>query len=628
MWQQLISSLTLIAIVLIIYHHLGYPLLLRWLSKKTSSVKPQTVKPQAISRAFQDSASDADLPRIAIMVPAYNEAAWIAEKIRNLAALDYPGSKLSIVIACDGCQDETAALARQTADEMACRHLNITVMEFAENRGKVATMNEVIPLLACDLVALSDVSAIISCDALLQAAASFADPAVGVLNSHYQIYQPGTGGEETYWQYQGRLKTQEAALGATLGAHGAFYLFRRELFEPLPADTINDDFVLPMRIVAKGYRAAHENQIIALELEASSVAMDFKRRQRIGAGNLQQVVLLKQLLSPRYRGVAFLFTSGKVLRVLSGYLMVFALVGSLLLAGESSVFLCLALIQSFLYLIAVTTLIFPAAPTGKLGHTLAYLVSGHAASLIGSLRYALGLEKGRWQRVTALSASDRRPFIIHSNQRRSSTMNPITAKTKRVMDIIIAGLGLALTLPVFPVIALAIKLDSPGPVFFQQRRIGQMLPEQTRIFNILKFRTMVVNAESVTGAVFASKADPRITRVGSFLRKTRLDELPQLINVLRGDMSIVGPRPERPEFYQQLESAIPFFTERTYGILPGITGLAQINQGYDTSIEDVRSKVAFDHSYALILGSFWPWFRTDLMIMGKTFGIMLSRRGQ
>ncbi|KDM93396.1 hypothetical protein EA58_00570 [Photobacterium galatheae] len=622
------SFLTLSAIVFIIYHHLGYPLLLRWLSKNASSVKPQVIKPQAVSREYQDSASDADLPSIAILVPAYNEAAWIAEKIRNLAALDYPGNKLSIVIACDGCQDETAALARQAADELACRHLNMTVMEFAENRGKVATINEVIPLLECDLVALSDVSAIISCDALLQAAACFADPTVGVLNSHYQIYQPGTDGEATYWRYQGRLKAQEAALGATLGAHGAFYLFRHALFEPLPTDTINDDFVLPMRIVAQGYRAAHEDQIIALELEASSAAMDFRRRQRIGAGNLQQVVRLKQLLSPRYRGVAFLFTSGKVLRVLSGYLMVFALAGSLLLAGESSVFLCLAILQSVLYLIAIITLIFPAVPTGKPGHTLAYLVSGHAASLIGSLKYALGLEKARWQRVTALSTSDRRPFVIYANQHRSSTMSPITAKTKRTMDIVIAGLGLALTLPVFPIIALATKLDSPGPVFFQQRRIGQMLPEQTRIFDILKFRTMVANAESVTGAILASKADPRITRVGAFLRKTRLDELPQLINVLRGDMSIVGPRPERPEFYQQLESAIPFFTERTYGILPGITGLAQINQGYDTSIEDVRSKVAFDHSYALVLGSFWPWFRTDLMIMFKTFGIMLGRKGQ
>jgi lipopolysaccharide/colanic/teichoic acid biosynthesis glycosyltransferase len=200
--------------------------------------------------------------------------------------------------------------------------------------------------------------------------------------------------------------------------------------------------------------------------------------------------------------------------------------------------------------------------------------------------------------------------------------------TKRSFDLVIACLALLVVSPLIPVIALAIKVTSPGPVFYKQLRVGKYTPQLATLFEIIKFRTMYQDAESRSGAVWATSNDPRITPVGLFLRKTRLDEIPQLINVLKGDMSIVGPRPERPGFYQKLEDAIPYFADRTYGVLPGITGLAQVNQGYDTSIEDVRRKVAFDHSYALSMSSFKGWFTTDLDIMRKTLVVMIDGRGQ
>ena len=175
-------------------------------------------------------------------------------------------------------------------------------------------------------------------------------------------------------------------------------------------------------------------------------------------------------------------------------------------------------------------------------------------------------------------------------------IDPATARSKRAFDLFFSILGLLITLPLFPLIALAIRLESPGPIFFKQLRIGKSFPDRVLLFEMIKFRTMVQDAEKGTGATWAKKQDARITRVGNFLRKTRLDELPQFINVIRGDMSIIGPRPERPGFYHKLEAAIPFFAERTYGVPPGITGLAQVNQGYDTCIEDVRSKVGFDHT--------------------------------
>lgn len=199
---------------------------------------------------------------------------------------------------------------------------------------------------------------------------------------------------------------------------------------------------------------------------------------------------------------------------------------------------------------------------------------------------------------------------------------------KRVVDLTIS---LLLIIPIsilFPIIALAIKLDSHGPVFFSQMRIGLCTKKKTNIFYMIKFRTMVVDAEKATGAVWAAKNDSRITRVGYFLRKTRLDELPQLINVIRGDMSLVGPRPERPGFYSRLENEIPYFVERTYGILPGITGLAQVNQSYDTCIEDVRSKLGFDLSYSLALQDTQSWMKMDTNILLKTFVVMIMGRGQ
>ncbi|MGR5211266.1 sugar transferase [Vibrio rotiferianus] len=200
--------------------------------------------------------------------------------------------------------------------------------------------------------------------------------------------------------------------------------------------------------------------------------------------------------------------------------------------------------------------------------------------------------------------------------------------SKRIFDVVISLVILLITLPLFPVIALVIMSSSRGPIIYRQLRVGRSTPEQMDLFYIMKFRTMYVDAEQRSGAVWASKNDPRITPVGRILRKTRLDEIPQLFNVLKGDMSLIGPRPERPDFYKKLEDEIPFFVERTYGVLPGITGLAQVNQGYDSCIEDVRKKVAFDHSYALSLDSYKGWITTDLSIMTRTLVVMIDGRGQ
>jgi len=204
----------------------------------------------------------------------------------------------------------------------------------------------------------------------------------------------------------------------------------------------------------------------------------------------------------------------------------------------------------------------------------------------------------------------------------------MTRYLKRVFDLLGSIFGLVLISPIVPIIMLAIKLDSKGPILFTQERIGLALPMYVKIFRVIKFRTMYVDAETNGAPQWAKVNDPRITKVGLFLRKTRMDELPQLINVLKGEMSLVGPRPERPGFYNKLENEIPFYVERTYGVTPGITGLAQVNQGYDVTIEDVRSKLAYDHAYALSLSDPLSWLKFESIILFKTLSVVLCGRGQ
>jgi lipopolysaccharide/colanic/teichoic acid biosynthesis glycosyltransferase len=163
---------------------------------------------------------------------------------------------------------------------------------------------------------------------------------------------------------------------------------------------------------------------------------------------------------------------------------------------------------------------------------------------------------------------------------------------KEVLDIVLGFVALAVSLPVLGVCAVIIKLSSKGPVFYKQLRVGK----RGKTFKLYKLRTMYAGAESVTGAVWASRRDPRVVPTCRWMRRSHVDELPQLINVIKGEMSIVGPRPERPEMAEKLEKLLPDFKKRL-SVRPGITGLAQVNSGYDGSVEGARRKLEADLQY-------------------------------
>ncbi len=182
---------------------------------------------------------------------------------------------------------------------------------------------------------------------------------------------------------------------------------------------------------------------------------------------------------------------------------------------------------------------------------------------------------------------------------------------KPKFDRIVGLILLVAFAPVIGLAALLVKLTSRGPAFYKQERVG----ERGRIFNIIKVRTMRLDAETKSGPVWADAKDPRVTLIGGFLRRSHLDELPQLVNVVRGEMSLVGPRPERPYFVQQLRERIPGYDQRLT-VKPGITGLAQVRAGYDHALRDVRRKVKLDTMYAQRM-CWWVDFIIIVRTMGK-----------
>ncbi|MGF1713365.1 sugar transferase [Photobacterium chitinilyticum] len=590
----LLAFLTLI----IIYHHVIYTSIMIWLGRHRSADTSECER----NRHF---------PSIALVMPAHNEELCIEAKLANLLMLDYPAGQLSIWVCCDGCTDQTARIIENWQDKFNAAGIALRVIEETTNHGKLARINQLMTQAkqTSELIALSDVSALISIDALKQAAANFHNPKTGAITCCYLLAE-ATPGEDQYWQWQNNIRYAESRIGNVMGGNGAFYIMRSKLFAPLPEDTINDDFMLPMMVIKQGYNVIFNQSINSIELTPTDTKNNHQRRQRIGAGNLQQLIRCRFLFKCRQYKTSWLFTSGKGLRTVMPFILVsyFAISSFMAWQGVEIAKGLLAL-QSSVYLLALLPLTgIHSRPTDKLH----YFVGGYFSSLLGMLRYLGGQFRQGWRHLPPLS-----------NYQTQSTQ-----ALKRSSDIILSLIGFILTLPLWPILASLIKIDSPGPVFYHQLRVGRITEDKAELFNVIKFRTMTHNAENQSGAVWATQNDPRITPIGRFLRATRLDELPQFINVLRGDMSLIGPRPERPEMCGDLQNALPFYLERTAGLRPGITGLAQVNQGYDSCLDDVKNKIAWDHAYAVALGSPLQWLRMDAYIIFKTVHIMVSKRGQ
>ncbi len=314
------------------YAYLGYPLILLALGR----VIHRDVKKQPIT------------PFLSLLIPAYNEADVIARKIENSLALDYPEDRMEIVVASDGSRDETAAIAQTRADGVRIR-----VLAYPENRGKVATLNASVPELRGEVVVFSDAAAMLLRDSVRKLVENFADPEVGAVSGLYKVVnadQVNIGSsEDFYWKYETFLKVKESQLASTLGGHGHLHAIRKDLYPYPDPETINDDYVIPVSVLAKGYRAVYEPSAIVYE-EAHEMT-GFGRRVRIMAGNIQQLREIGGLLHPIRPLPLFFFLSHKLCRLLVPLAMVVALIANLFLFS-SPVYLATFYAQLLFYAMA------------------------------------------------------------------------------------------------------------------------------------------------------------------------------------------------------------------------------------------------------------------------------------
>jgi glycosyltransferase involved in cell wall biosynthesis len=300
-----------------VYVYLGYPLLI-W----------------ALQAVFGSSPRKPPIePSVSLLVAAYNEAAVIGEKIKNSLGLDYPADKLEIVVASDGSKDATADIVRALAAESGGR---VRLLDFQVNRGKTTVLNDAVPELRNEIVAFSDASSMLAPDSLRILVQHFSDPRIGAASGVYRLLQKDKAHlgsqEDLYWKYETFLKVQEAKVGAFTGAHGSLYAIRRELYPFPSANTINDDFTIPIRILERGHRVGYEPGAVAYE-EAHEME-GFSRRVRIMAGNIEQIREIKGLLWPPRPLVVFCLLSHKTGRLLVPVFLLATLATNIALRSE------------------------------------------------------------------------------------------------------------------------------------------------------------------------------------------------------------------------------------------------------------------------------------------------------
>jgi poly-beta-1,6-N-acetyl-D-glucosamine synthase len=316
-----------------VYAYLGYPL--------TLLLMGATFKRPVRKQKYE--------PSVTLLIPAYNEARHIAAKIRDSLQLEYPVEKLEILVACDGSRDRTPAIAQSFADGVRVRVLN-----FPKNRGKISTLNDGVRDARGEIVVFTDATALLYPDSLRCLMMSFADPQVGAVSGRYTVIRADEVGigksEDLYWKYETYLKVLESQLDSMLGAHGHLHAIRRELYPYPPPGTINDDYIIPVSVLAKGYRAVYEPEAVVYE-EAREMT-GFGRRVRIMAGNLQQLREIRALLHPLRVLPLFFFLSHKVSRLVVPFAMLTAFAANAFLLF-SQFYRALFGLQAIFYLLAL-----------------------------------------------------------------------------------------------------------------------------------------------------------------------------------------------------------------------------------------------------------------------------------
>ncbi len=371
----------------LVYTFVGYPLLMAGLSK----VWPRPVRSAPIT------------PRVTLLIPAHNEADVLERKLENALKLDYPKDALEILVVDDGSTDRTAEIARSFADR------GVRLERQSPRQGKSVGVNLGVSRATGEIVVLSDASPEYRPDALRAALKHFADPEVGVVSGRIRLKDSASTVEvpaSLYWRYQEWLCVWESATGTTVGVNGNLFAFRKELFTPLPPDTINDEFTVAMNIASRGLRVLYEPTAVTHDLVSSSMSDEVSRRARINAGRYQ-ALLQTSFLSLAHPGLTFRLVSHKLSRPLAPLFMIGLLLASVACAlrrgGDVAWFLVMG--QALLYGMAWFGWLAERHhwPRSRVVSVSYFFVSGNVAALIGLYRYATGRQSVTWAKRSVAS---------------------------------------------------------------------------------------------------------------------------------------------------------------------------------------------------------------------------------
>jgi cellulose synthase/poly-beta-1,6-N-acetylglucosamine synthase-like glycosyltransferase len=336
-------------------------------------------------------------PSVSIVISAYNEEKVIRKRIENLLWLEYPKDKLELIIASDGSDDKTAEIVKEYQAK------GIVLYDYKERRGKVNVLNETVPKARGEIIVFSDANSFFTSSTVTKLVHRFQDQNVGCVCGalHFTTPEGSTSAalEGVYWRYENFLKTVEGQFGSLLGANGALYAVRKELFYPCPPDTIIEDFVIPMKILEKGLKNVYEPEAIALEDAAKHIVQEKTRRIRIGAGDFQSIGLLWRMLAPGRGFPALAFWSHKILRWFTPFFMLGAFLSNALLL-DSPALRTIFVIQCDFYALAVLGQVLTRAgfPV-KILSLCYYFVSMNLALFLGFVNYVTGTHSVKWERT-------------------------------------------------------------------------------------------------------------------------------------------------------------------------------------------------------------------------------------